>query len=528
VDGERDTTERRGESEPGAAASAAAASPATVREVPGALAWSVISKILVSVLAIASNVLIVRGLGEHQYGVYSLYLNVVRLLAPLVGLGLAQAVLQFLPEMRVKQDAVGTRQLLLRTLVLQSGTWIAVLAAVFLLGGYLSDLLKADLRSILLLGTLLLIFEVLWNGVSHVYMALRRMQRLTLASVGQKAVLIALLALLLLSGLSVPKVLYAVAASFLAGILVLGPGLRRILPWASGGAGEGLPASRLMRYALPIAVGAVINQILWRSSETLIIGHYWQARDVGYFNAAYNLPQMLLEFVPLAIWPIMLASLSEVHARRSADLLAGIRLYFRLVFVLVTPVALTGLILGGQTYLVLYGDAMAPGAPICQVFFAVFLIAFFATPLRMALYVKERAMLNMLIAAVGAAVNVGLDFVFIPRYGIWGGVPPVGIGLLVSGVLQYVCTKRMLPGIGVPWGHFLKVLAGSAVVLPLWFLRTSIHAPLPLVGVLAGVTIVQYLVLRMMRVLGEEERALLLKSNLPFKRFLADLLAPQR
>lgn len=501
---------------------------ATSREVPSALAWSVVSKFLVSLLAIVSSVLIVRGLGDHDYGVYSIYLNIVRFLAPLIGLGLAQAVLQFLPELRVRENAHGARQLLGRTLGLQLLAWLAIIAVIYFLRDGLSGLLKADLRTILLLGTLLLICEVLWNSVSHVFMALRRMRPLTLASVIQRISLIAALLLLLVSGLTIPRVLYAVAGSFLVGILILSLSLRSGLGWAGGARGEGLPRRRMLRYALPIAVGAVINQILWRSSETLVIGYYWQAKDVGYFNLAYNLPQMILEFVPLAIWPIMLASLAEVHARRPAELARGIRLYFRLLFVLVVPFALTGFVFGGQAYLVLYGAEMAPGAPLCQALFLVFLLAFFTTPLRMALYVKERAMLNTGISAIGAVINVALDFVFIPRYGIWGGVWPVAIALLCTGILQYVYSKRLLPEIGIPWGHFLRVLAGSAIVLPLWWLRSWLGAPLPLAGALIGITLLQLLLLRALRVLGSEERELLLQSNLPLKGWLADLLAPRR
>ena len=496
----------------------------TSREVPGALAWGLIAKTLVSVLAIASNVLIVRGLGEDAYGVYSIFLNIARFLALAIGLGLAQGLLQFLPELRVKNDARGTRQLLWRVLLLQFVGWLGVLAVVVLLRGWISTLYAIDLREILLLGSALLIFEVLWTAFNHVYIAARRMRHFTLVSVLQRGSLIVLLVLLLQRGLTIPAVMYAVAGSFVVGILALTMGVRRAVPWMAGAEGEGIPLSRLMKYALPIALGALINQVLWRSSETLVLGYYWEPKVAGYFNAAYNLPQMLLEFIPLSIWPIMLASLSEVHTRRADDLLRGIALYFRLTIVLVVPIALTGLALGGQMYLLLYAEAMAPGAPICQLFFLIFLISFMVMPLRMALYVKERPMVNALIAGAGAVVNVALDFVFIPRMGLWGAVPPVAIALLVSGGIQLVVTRRLLPGIGFPWGHLLKVVAGSAVVLPLWLLRDSLDSPFWLIAALAGGTLVQAVVLRMLGVFGAEERDLLLRSNLPLKKLVVRLL----
>lgn len=501
--------------------------PATSREIPTALAWSLVAKVLVAALSLFSNALIVRGLGEHTYGVYGIFLNIARFLSLAMALGLAQGVLQFLPELRVRGDARGTRQLLARSLALQLLGYVAVLVAILPFRGQIASLFhpefRADLSAILPLGSALLLAEVLWNMVSHVFMAVRSMRRFTLAAVLQKAALVGALIVLMPHGLGLVNVLLAVAGSFLVGVAALGPWLPRVLPWMRGDQGRGFSTARLMRYALPIALGALINQVLWRSSETLIIGHYWLPADVAYFNTAYNLPQMILEFIPLAIWPIVLASLSEVHARRREDLIRGIRLYFRLMFVLVVPAAVTGAVLGGEVYLALYGQSLAPGAALCQVFCLVFLLSFLVTPLRMALFVKEKVLINTLIAVFGAVVNVVLDFVFIPRYGIWGGIPPVAIALLASGTLQYAAARRWLPGLSIPWGHFGRVLLASAVVVPFWFAREAIGHPLLLVAVLGAVTLLQYGLLRLLRVYGQEEREMVLRSGLPMKATLVRL-----
>ncbi len=507
--------------------SAAQAGGTTGREVPSALAWGLISKVLVSVLAIGSNVIIVRGLGDENYGIYSIFLNIARFLSLAIGLGQATAILQFLPEVRVKGDRLGARRLLVNALWLQLGAWLVVLGAVYLARGWLCRVYETDLRQILMLGTALLIAEVLWSAAANVLMAVRRMLQLTVVSVLQKAALIGLLLVLLRAGLTVSEVIWATAGSFAVGLALLGGDIRRSVPPPGPQASAPLPAGRVMRFALGVTAGTLASQVLWRSSEVLIVGHFWDAKSAGYVNLAYNLPQLILEFIPLAIWPIILASLSEVHTRRGDDLLRGIRLYFRLIFVLVFPLALTGFVLGGQAYLVLYGEEMAPGAPLCQAYFLVFLLSFLVTPLRMALFVKERVMVNTLVALVGAVVNVGLDFVFIPRYGIWGAVPPVTIALLCSDGLQYYLSRRIVPGLGIPWGYLLRVLVGSAVVLPLWLVREALAAPLALAAALVGATLVQFVALRAMRIVGAEERELVLQSRLPYKNLLARLIAPR-
>jgi len=494
------------------------------REVPGAMAWSLVAKVLVSLLAIGSNVLIVRGLGEYAYGVYSIYLNIARFFSLGIGLGLAQAVLRFLPELRVRQDGRGTRQLLLRSLWLQLIGWAVVIVAAYLLRGWLSDLQHADLSTILPLGAVLLVFENLWTLLTSVYTALRRMRWLTIASVAQKAALVALLLWLVRDGAEVRGVIYVVAGSFCFGILLLAPRLRALMPWIRDAEGEGMPLKRTAGYALPIALGALINQVLWRSSETLVIGYFHDPAQVGFYNAAYNLGQMILEFVPLAIWPVVLATLSETDTHGGDGLRRGIRLYFRLLFVLVVPVSLTGFVFGGQAYDVLYGAPMAAGMPVCQAFFLVFMLGFFATPLRMALYVRERTIANLLIAAGGAALNVTLDLLLIPPLGIWGGVWAVAAALAASAIAQYVVSRRYVRGLAVPWSDLARVLAASAVVLPFWFVRTALRGPIAVGGAIALALLAQFLMMRALRVFGPEERALLLGSHLPFKRGIVWLL----
>lgn len=497
----------------------------TAREVPSALAWGLVSKVFVSALAFVSNILIVRGLGDELYGDYAIFLQIARFLALAIGFGLAQAILQFLPEMRVKENATGARQLLSRAILFQVAAWFVVLLAVYAARGWIDGFFDGDLRGILLLGTVFLICEVFWGTMSHICMAIRRMRALTIVSVLQKIVLIGLLSWLWWTGVTIARVVVVVGVSFLISALLLWSGMRGQMPWLKG-SGVGLPTARIMRYAGPIALGALINQILWRSSEVLILGHFWASEEAGYFNLAYNLPQMILEFIPLAIWPIILASLSEVHSRQSQDLARGVVLYFRLLCVLVLPLVLTGVVLGGAAFLLFYGAEFAAGAPICQIFFGIFLLSFLVTPMRMALFVKERVWPNILVASVGAVINVGLDLLLIPRYGLWGAVPPVAIALLVTGILQIIVTRRLLPGMTVPWSYFFRVLLGSAVVVPLWFVRGALTSPLWLLLALVGGTLAQFLVLRALRVVGEQECEMLRKSNLPFKGWIVRLLAP--
>jgi len=84
----------------------------TTDQVGLAMAWSVLARAGRFALGIASSVIVVRSLGEHDYGVLSLVRTVLMFVVVVVGAGLGQAVLKFLPALRVDRAGEEARALL--------------------------------------------------------------------------------------------------------------------------------------------------------------------------------------------------------------------------------------------------------------------------------------------------------------------------------------------------------------------------------------------------------------------------------
>ncbi|RLA79620.1 MAG: hypothetical protein DRG33_03720 [Deltaproteobacteria bacterium] len=195
-----------------------------------------------------------------------------------------------------------------------------------------------------------------------------------------------------------------------------------------------------------------------------------------------------------------------------------------MTFVLVVPPALTGFAFGRGLFLSMYGEAMSPGASLCAAFFLVFMISFLVMPLRMALYVQERAGTNFAITAMGAVINLGLDLLLIPRYGIRGAIAPVAIAILATGLLQYVASRRLMRELDIPWRDLGKVLVASLPALPAWFFLRGVSQPPLVLGGIVATAFIQYWLIRRIGVLGKEERELIASSNLPAKGLIIRVL----
>ena len=115
-----------------AVASKGAKRDSTARKVSVAMGWSVGAKILRLAIGLTTSIIVVRGLGQYDYGVLSIVRTILTFLAFICGLGLGQALLRFMPELRVKRDAEGMRGLFAFVLIVQVLAW-AVFLAVFVL-----------------------------------------------------------------------------------------------------------------------------------------------------------------------------------------------------------------------------------------------------------------------------------------------------------------------------------------------------------------------------------------------------------
>jgi O-antigen/teichoic acid export membrane protein len=198
-----------------------------------------------------------------------------------------------------------------------------------------------------------------------------------------------------------------------------------------------------------------------------------------------------------------------------------------MLFALCAPICVAGVIAGGRCVEVLYGAPMLPAAVPTQLFFAIFTVSFFSTPLSMALYVLEKTHVNLLIYAFLAVLNVGLDLVLIPKYGVYGAVVPVAIAILLQPILYYAAVRRVEPGVVIPLAFIGRCFAASAFafvmvpILAVWGGAVGL-----MVAAVAGTTAL-VLGYRALGVLGADETRLLAGLPVPGAARLGAWLAPR-
>jgi O-antigen/teichoic acid export membrane protein len=307
-------------------------------------------------------------------------------------------------------------------------------------------------------------------------------------------------------------------------ILILVPELLELARKGSVDEAPGPGASRMIRYALPFVATGLLNQIVWRHSEVLFLGHFSGMEAAGYFGLAYRIPQMALEFIPLSVWPIVMAGISEAYTMDAGKLNESIDVYFRLLFLLVVPVAAMGFAFSGPMVPLLFGAEMAPAADLTRLFFVVFSYSFLYTPLSMALYVMEKSWVNMLVFAALAIVNIGLDLAFIPRFGLWGAFYPVAAVMLLAIAVFRVVAGRFAAGLSIPAGFIARCYLAALPTSLLGLSASRWDSPLALAAqMLVGVFLL-FAGMKLLRLFGDREKALIMRMPIPFKEKIISVL----
>ncbi len=499
----------------------------TYEQVGKAMSWNLMAKLARFIAGPISFVIVVRMLGSYDWGVLSILKTLSGFALIIVVLGGPQALLKYLPSIRVKGGMQAFFLKIRKLVILQTVAWILLITAVFFTRDMISSFyhLRSDRFNLYLMVAMgLIIFKISMSMITNILQAWYKTKELSIVNTIANICYLALMMLLLKAGMGVVGYLVAGAVIDIGSTLILLPRVLKLVRDDTK-PGQDLPGlGNIMKYSLPFVVTGFLNQIVWRHSEVLFLGRYIGAEASGFFGLAYDIPQMALEFVPLTIWPIVMAGMSEVYSKDVSRLPEAIDIYYRLLFMLVVPVAAMGFAFARPVVPMLYGNEMLPASLLTQLFFVVFSYAFLYTPLSMTLYVIGKSWVNMLVLTLMAILNIGLDIALIPRYGIWGAFAPVVMILGIEVVVFAAVVRRFRPDIRIPAGFIIRCYLAVLPTACLAFVSYRWNSPVEIVlQMILGLALL-LAGFKLMGMVGEREKELILKLPLPFKEKLVSIL----
>ncbi len=183
-----------------------------------------------------------------------------------------------------------------------------------------------------------------------------------------------------------------------------------------------------------LVIGQAGTLLLLRA-DTVMIQHMRGDAEAGIYGAAVRLSEVVYMFAPLVLTILLprLSMLLKKHdearfqtlARRGCELMVAVSLISALGLSLAGPMAVK----------LLYGTKFAASIPVLMVH-CLSVIPYFQAEWRYAVMVaKDRAGVTAWLSWLAVVVNVGLNFLWIPKHGALGAAWATLIGYTVSGVI---------------------------------------------------------------------------------------------
>jgi O-antigen/teichoic acid export membrane protein len=411
--------------------------------------------------------LLARGLGATDYGMYVLAITASALISGLALIGLDDAMVRYVAILSGRRDDAGVWGTIQVGVGTSTLTGIATGGILFVLAEPIATSVfrEPGLTSLLRIVAVLVPFLTLSNVLAGVTRGFERMDYVALAeNVVMSLVRLAGLGLLvLIDALSVQNALILFGVSDVAATLCLAAMLRRCLP-RTGSLRDGRRDTReVFRFALPLWMSGLIRQFR-RNIETIMLGALTTVASVGVFAVAVNINfvgHLTLLSLLVAIKPI----LAQLHDRGDRSGLSSLyTTSTRWSFALNLPFFLV-IVLYAEALLNVFGESFTSGAVALTIISVAELVNAATGTCGSMLDMTGHTRLKLLNSLVWTVMLIGGGALLIPTWGVNGAAVSTliavgGVNLLT--VVEVWVLERLTPFDRTFWK---PLAAGAAAAL---------------------------------------------------------------
>jgi O-antigen/teichoic acid export membrane protein len=232
--------------------------------------------------------------------------------------------------------------------------------------------------------------------------------------------------------------------------------------------------------SLPVGLATVMAQVYY-NLDLILLGVFRSVREVAIYGAAYKVIFGLLALG----WTYAIVVLPRltIAASRGQDVLRDeMRTRVRHFAAVILPVALGAAILAGPILAALFGPTFADGADPFALLLLSVPISSFGSLILYSLVAVRRNWALPISSGCGAVVNVVLNLLLIPRYGMMGAASATLAAVSVVLAVAFLQGRKNLPRVG--WASILRLVAALLLMSVVAKATTSLW--LPVSAMLAG------------------------------------------
>ena len=373
-------------------------------------------------LAYLYRTLVARMVGPESYGQISIGLMIAGLGITLSSLSLDSAILNYLPKYRHNENERKIRGIVKSAFTLAIPASVVLSGLVFFFSEFIATAVfeNSGLVPVIRIFAIAIPFGVVTKISLDVTKAYKTAKyQVWIRQIGQNIVQVIAAAALIFLGYEVA----GAAGGWLIGAIAGGIVSVYIMekkfgPLLFSRKEDTREYGKIFRYSYPLILAGAIGSILgW--TDTFFLGYYMQETSVGLYNAA--LPTAMLMMIPYqALAALVMPSMSEVIERDDKDLTKLLKTLTRWTFTLSFPAFCLMFLFSEQVLHILFGAEYTKAATSLTILAFGYLYSTSVGHLDSVIKAIEKTKILYKNAAINFVVNIGLNILLIPKFGIRG------------------------------------------------------------------------------------------------------------
>lgn len=421
--------------------------------------------ILTAFSGYAIRVTLARNLSVYEYGLFYSLFTLFGFLSIFVDFGLTQGTINEIVKLRVNNKYEDIKNITLSILIIQ------LMLALLIVSGLLaaSDLLskyyyKADVSYILLpLSLYFLTIPLALFFINIIYGFGKTYYQTGLEFMKNIFVLFLIFVGLFVFNLKIEAPAYGYAIANIIAFIILIPIFTKTFPhfFKLKFKFDSMNVFKTIKYGIYVTL-ATMGWLIITQTDTLMLTYYSSLENVGIYNVAVTVSMTLLYFahaISAAIYPTFSEFKTREDTSNLSDMTSMIYSYIQIV---VLPIAIIFFFYPEIIISILFGPFYAVGAMVLKIFAVAMPLISIGIINYNILAAIGRAQESFKIMLSGAMLNIFLNFLLMPQYGI--------LGAAIASVLSYIIIMffstyklRKIYGFTIQYLKLLKILLCSII-----------------------------------------------------------------
>lgn len=426
------------------------------------------------------RVVAARGLGPESYGLITLGLAVYSIFGTLGDIGVPKGIVRYVSLYKGKDKPEGIKGTINSGIKILFPLSLFFGIFIFVSSNWISVNLFQEPRLAPVLK--IIAFAVPISSFLSVFTsALQGFQRMDYRvycrNIGEYFTRVALVALFVFLGFGVLGVAGGYVISVALGALLSFYLLhQRVFPFVKRKIKSSSEWRNLLTYSWPLMITSTVGLVTsWM--DTFMLGAFKQAADVGIYNVARPTAQ-LMSGIPVGFGMIFLPVLSELYGKENKKQMGEVfRTVTGWVLKLLLPLGLLMFFFSKEIVKILYGAEYVTASTALSILVGGFLLSYFFMTSNRLLRTMGKTKLLLVPSFAGASLNVVLNILLIPPYGIEGAALATATSMAFGGILVgFLATRTVSFSLFQP--NLLKTWLTALGCAPLLLLSMISNFPL--------------------------------------------------